>query len=129
MERATTNSINHSCGGAGPELRHHMVRIVHGLAAAPTAAAAATWAAGCGTTKACGRVPLTGREPGMDQHVLGGEPVGWLFAQQAADETFSARAEWLRQRELTLADLGKQTAVLRTMEWIPKQIVIISSNT
>jgi hypothetical protein len=58
----------------------------------------------------------------MDQHVLGGEPIGRLFAEQAPDETFGARAERLGQGELTLPDLGKEAAVLRTMERIPEHI-------
>ena len=89
-------------------------------AAATTRAAAAAGAAGCHI----GWIPLTARQPGVDEHILGGEAIRRLFAQQAADKTLGPGAEGLGQRELTLADFGKQAKVLRTVERIPKQAEI-----
>jgi hypothetical protein len=115
-----------TCGGCcrrsrrhnsqGPKLRHDMVRCVGGGGCGTAATGAA--AAG-GAAYGCAAVPLRTRQPGVQQHILCSEALRRLFAQQRADETFGARAERVGERELTLADFGKEAAVLRTVEGIP----------
>lgn len=63
---------------------------------------------------------MRSRQPRVGEHVFTGEPFTGLLAQEAADETLGARAQGFRQGELTAPDLGKQAAVLRTVERIPR---------
>lgn len=60
-------------------------------------------------------------QPGVDQHVLGGDPLPRLLPQQALDEAFSPGGEGVGERELAASDLGKQPAVLSAVERVPEE--------
>ena len=82
----------------------------HGLVAAglavPAPAAAAT-------------LPVAADQPGVDQHVLGGDPLARLLPEQGPDEALGPRGQGVGQRELASPDLGEQAGVLGAVEGIP----------
>ena len=88
--------------------RRHVAR--HGLVAAglavPAPAAAAT-------------LPVAADQPGVDQHVLGGDSLAGLLPEQGPDEALGPRGQGVGQRELASPDLGEQAGVLGAVEGIP----------
>ncbi len=60
-------------------------------------------------------------QPRVDEHVLRGQALGRVLAQQAADEALTARGQALGKVKVAAADLGEETGVLLTVEGIPKE--------
>ena len=63
-------------------------------------------------------------QPWVHQHVLGGDPLPGLLPQEAPDEALGAGGEGIRQGEVAAADLGKQPAVLGTVEGVPAGVTL-----
>ena len=55
-------------------------------------------------------------QPGVDEHVLGADPLTRLFAQQAPDQALRPGGERVWKGEVTSTDFGEQTAVLSSMK-------------
>ena len=55
-------------------------------------------------------------QPGVDEHVLGADPLPRLLAQQAPDQALRPGGERVWKGEVTSTDFGEQTAVLSSMK-------------
>ena len=55
-------------------------------------------------------------QPGVDEHVLGADPLARLLAQQAPDQALRPGGERVWKGEVTSTDFGEQTAVLSSMK-------------
>ena len=58
-------------------------------------------------------------QPGVDEHVLGADPLTRLLAQQAPDQALRPGGERVWKGEVTSTDFGEQTAVLGSMKRVP----------
>ena len=59
---------------------------------------------------------MAANQPGVDEHVLGADPLARLLAQQAPDQALRPGGERVWKGEVTSTDFGEQTAVLSSMK-------------
>ena len=64
-------------------------------------------------------LPVAAEEPGVHEHVLGGDALARVLAQQTLYQTLGPRAQIVGEGEVAAPDLGEQAAVLGTVERIP----------